>query len=695
MTAPVSYLWKNIPFLRLLLPLMTGIIIQWYGQMLVSTWIITIASASILTISFSFIQLFNRFRFAFINGISIHIFFVSVGALLIQQKDIRNDHYWFGNSYKDSTTLLVTLAEQTIEKTKSFKADAQVFYLLKENETISTVGKIIVYFKKDNSLRQLDYGSQIIFKKPLQEIKNSGNPGGFDYKRYSLFHDITHQVYLKPGEFEVLNTKKEKWVTKFLLTIREKVLHILRSNIKNEKELGLAEALLIGYKDDLDQTLVQSYTNTGVVHIIAISGLHLGLIYWLLAFLLRPLQKIKMRWLRPVLIIAGLWLFSLLAGGQPSVLRAALMFTCIVIGESFDRKNNIYNTLAASAFILLCINPYWLWDVGFQLSYAAVLSIIIFFRPIYNWFYSKNKIIDFFWKLNAVTLAAQILTLPISIFHFHQFPLYFFLTNFVAVPLSSIILIGEIILCVISFIPVVAAFTGKILAWLIWLMNMYVERVEAIPFSLWDGLQVNILQTVLLILFITGAGYWLIEKRKNGLKPALIALSGFIILRSYSFIQAENQQKIIIYDVPQKPAIDFVDGRNFFFMGDSSLLKNDFARNFHLKPSRILHRISSANFLPEFSLFNNYITYHSKHIAFLNRSVSFFPLSERFTLDLLVLSDNPKLNMNKLAASMVIGQVVIDGSVPAWKANYWKKDCALLGIPCHDVSTDGAFVMNL
>jgi competence protein ComEC len=130
-------------------------------------------------------------------------------------------------------------------------------------------------------------------------------------------------------------------------------LQVLRSYLDEPKELGLAEALLIGYKDDLDKTLIQSYSNTGVVHIIAISGLHLGLIYWLLVQLLNPFQKRRyMKWLRPVIIISGLWLFSLLAGAQPSILRSAVMFTCIVIGAGIGRKSSIYNSLA---FFCLCI----------------------------------------------------------------------------------------------------------------------------------------------------------------------------------------------------------------------------------------------------------------------------------------------------------------------------------------------------
>lgn len=653
-------------------------------------------SVAFLTITaFFFIPFFSRYKLGFISGIAAFILFLSVGALLAWHKDIRNNDRWLGNFYKEKDGLIVTLMEPPVEKIKSIKANATLTYLLQSGKSIPVEGKIILYFKKD-SLLQLAYGSQIIFKKPLQEIKNSGNPGGFDYKRYALFQGITHQVYLKPEEFIVLNENKENWFNKFIYTSREKVLTILRNNIKGEKELGLAEALLIGYKDDLDQSLVQSYTNTGVVHIIAISGLHLGLIYWLLGLIFKPLKKRKsISWLRPVFIITGLWLFSILAGAQPSILRSAVMFTCIVFGETLSKKTSIYNTMSLSAFILLCINPYWLWDVGFQLSYAAVLSIIIFMQPVYNWFYIKNKLLDGIWKLNAVTIAAQILTVPLSIYHFHQFPVYFILTNFLAVPLSSAIVLGEILLCAIFFIPFIALSIGKLLAWFIWLMNTYIQKIELLPFSLWDGLQITILQAILLFLVATGISYWLIEKSKAALKLGLFALLGFIALRSYSFIQANQQQKIIVYNVPQKRAIDIINGRNYSFVGDTDLLANDFLRNFHLKPSRIMYRMNEAKTIPGQLVTDNYINYNGTHILLVDKTVSFAAQANKPIIDLLVISKNPKVYMAKLAQTLDIKQVVFDGSVPAWKTNYWKKDCDSLHIPWHDVTIKGAFEMKL
>lgn len=708
MASPIVYFWKKTPFIRLLPPFAAGIIIQWYNQLTVFFWGILLVTAVVSMLLFFWIAVFQRFRFAWLNGMGINLLFISIGALLVWYNDIRHDQRWFGHSYDGKASMVVSINEPLIEKTKSFKANGSVSYLVKDGKARQVKGKIILYFMKDTSALSskmlpadslspvVDYGTQIIFNKPLQEIKNSGNPGGFDYKRYSLFQGITHQVYLKPGEFEILPEKKITLFQRIFYPAGQTILKLLRANIRSEKELGLAEALLIGYKNDLDKTLVQSYSNTGVVHVIAISGLHIGLIYWLLVQLLRPLRKNKYaRWLQPVLIIVGLWAFSLLAGGQPSVLRSAVMFTCMVLGQSMARKVSVYNTLAFSAFILLCYNPYWLWDAGFQLSYSAVLSILIFMKPVYNCFYVKNKLLDHIWKLNAVTLAAQILTLPVSIYHFHQFPFTFLLTNFIAVPLSSIIVLGEILVCAIAFLPSIALFTGKILTWLIWLMNSYIEKIEQLPFALWDGLQIDIIQAIFLFGCIAGLGFWLIEKIRRGLFVALVCLLGFFVLRSFSFITAANQHELIVYNIPRHRAIDFIEGRNYLFAGDSGLLTDDFARNFHLKPSRVLHRVKRVADISTASIGDHYVVYKNRKIILIDETISFSAPEIKQDIDLLIISKNPKLYISKLVNTFNIKQVVFDGSVPPWKLPYWKKDCDSLHIPYHDVSEKGAFVMNL
>ena len=303
--------------------------------------------------------------------------------------------------------------------------------------------------------------------------------------------------------------------------------------------------------------------------------------------------------------------------------------------------------------------------------------------------------LDFFWKLNAVTIAAQILTLPVSIYHFHQFPTHFLLTNFVAVPLSSIILLGEIFLCIVSFIPGVALLAGKVLNWLIWCMNSYIESIESLPLSLWDGLQINIAQAVLIFFFLAGISYWLLEKTKSGLKLGLISLVCFFAIRSYSFWQAGNQQKIIVYNVPQHRAIDFIQGRHFIFTGDADLSGNDFTRNFHLKPSHILQRVEEADRMDDLIIDQNIVSFGAKNILLVDTIISYTDSESKYPLDLVVISKNPKLYISQLNNSFAIRQIVFDGSVPAWKLKYWKKDCDSLRIPYHDVKEKGAFVMDI
>ncbi|MGE5108086.1 MAG: ComEC/Rec2 family competence protein [Sphingobacteriales bacterium] len=690
------YIWKEAPFLRLIIPLILGIIIQWNTNIpLTYCWILFLATAfCFLTLSFSSTTFL--FKWSSLKGVFLHILLFVLGMLLSYYKNTAHSPEWIGKFYKTGNVLLVKLEEPLSEKEKSFKATASVTQLSGSAETRSVKGNIILYFQKDSGVNFLDYGSQIIINKNLHSIKNSNNPGTFNYERYAAFQDIYYQVYLKRSEYVVLKERDTNWFKQFIYQTRKKIVSILSKYVPGEKESGLAEALLIGYKDDLDKTLVQSYSNTGVVHVVAISGLHLGLIYWLLNLLLKPLYKRKhFRWLKPLLVIAGLWLFAILAGAGPSVIRSAVMFTCIVIGESMKRPTSIYNTLAASAFLLLCYNPFWLWDVGFQLSYAAVLSIVIFIKPVYHWFYIQNKILDFIWKLNAVTLAAQILTVPVSIYHFHQFPNYFLFTNILAVPLSSLIVLGEILLCTVSIIPIMATYAGIVLHWLIWLMNSFVEHMESLPFSLWDSLYFSIPQLILLYSFIAGTGIWLLHKNKKALLAGLLFLSGFIFLRNISFYEASRQKQLIVYNVPQHTALDFIDGRNYVFAGDSILLEDDFLRNFHLKSSRILHRINYDNSISSLLKNGNYFVFGNKTILLVDANYSFDDLQEKIKVDFVIIAKNPKLYINNLLKIVDCRQIIFDASNSKWKVEKWEQDCANAGLAFFSVVDKGAFVMNL
>ena len=360
------------------MPLILGIVFQFY---IAASFIILISIAAGLVFCFAvfyFFPLSFRFQFGWLQGIFLMFLIFCGGALLTRQSNIKNNTNWFGNYYTDSSTLVLKIEEPPTEKEKSFKTIASVEEIINKGVHKKVIGNILVYFSKKDSTAIPTYGDKILIKGGLQTIKNAGNPGGFNYNRYMHFQQIEQQVYLKNEKFVATNYHQENPIYTFIFTARKKVIDIVQKNIVGDKKVtGIIEALLIGYKEDLDKDVVQAYSNTGVVHIIAISGMHLGLIYVVLVWLFTRLPFIKrFKILQVVLILSSLWLFSLITGGSASVLRSAVMFTCIIIGKTFFKQASIYNSLATSAFLLLCYNPFLLWDVGFQLSYAAVVGIV-------------------------------------------------------------------------------------------------------------------------------------------------------------------------------------------------------------------------------------------------------------------------------------------------------------------------------
>jgi competence protein ComEC len=690
------FIWKQAPFLRLLIPVMLGIILQFYFQIAISLISSFAAVFLIAFFIFSFLPEVIRFRSRLIQGMIISLFLIAFGCLITWQKDARNHDNWYGKYYQPENFIVATIDEPPVEKAKSFKAVAVAETVINEGHQEKTSGNFLIYFDKDSASQKLKYGDKIIFQKGLTDIKGSGNPGAFDYAHYAAFHQLFQQVYLRQDQWVLLKEKNKKLWPQFIYSTRENVVSILEKYLGKNNESSIAKALLIGYKVDLDKDLVQAYSNAGVVHLIAISGLHMGIIYGVLVWIFSLLPVIKKsKPTRLILIIFCLWLFALLTGASPSVLRAAVMFSFIVAGNVFNKKSSVYNSLAASAFLLLCFNPFILWDVGFQLSYLAVLGIVVAQKNISNWLYFKNKYAQRAWQLAAVSLSAQLFTFPLCFYYFHQLPLLFLFSNMLAIPLATFALWGCLILVFISPVSIAAFYFGKAVYAIIWLLNHTVLFFDSIPFALWQGVSVSSFETILMYIVVCSFIYSLMQRNKMAFKIALTFSLIFVSFIAFDNWHAYSQKKIIVYNIPMHKAVEFVDRNNFYFIGDSVVRKDKLLNAFNLKPAHILLKIKeNTSFANTVSLNNKFYQFYDLRILMID-SIIKFSLDKKVDLDYIILSKNPRMNLADIDAVFNCKKYIFDASNSPWKIEQWKKECEELHLQFHSVAEQGAFIINM
>ena len=503
-------------------------------------------------------------------------------------------------------------------------------------------------------------------------------------------------MYLKQNEWVLLPGKNKSLWRSFLFSIRNKVVSILDKYLGKTDESSIAKALLIGYKIDLDKDLVQAYSNAGVVHIIAISGLHMGIIYAVLLWLFTqlPFAK-KSKLLRLLFILAGLWLFALLTGASSSVVRAALMFSFIIIGNAFNKTGSVYNSIAASAFFLLCFNPFVLWDVGFQLSYLAVLGIVFAQKPISNWFYFNNKLLQKTWQLAAVSLSAQLFTFPLCLYYFHQFPLLFLLSNLVVIPLATLSLCVSLILILISPVTIAAFYFAKILYAIIWLLNHSVLFFNSIPYSLWTDISISLVETFLLYLILTSAAFAVIQKNKTAFKYVLAFSICFVSFKTFHNWQLYHQKKIIVYNIPMHKAVEFIDRNNFFFSGDSEVVNDKLLNSFNLKPVHIALQLNKKSIeLNRLFSKNYFYQFYNSRILMVDSSFSNYKPGKKVKVNYIVISKNPKIKIADIAENFDCKNYIFDASNPPWKIEQWKKECEELHLHFHSVPEQGAYVIN-
>jgi len=686
--------WNKIPLFRIMIPFLLGIIIAFHLQLSNSYLYIFIVVAVICFLCISYFKrYFSSYSKRWIFGVLINLFFLVFGVLITQQHKPINIRFHFKNYSANAS--VVILKEDIVAKTKSYKCEVEVIAIKSGDNWRKTQGKAILYLAKDTLAELLTYGDTLFVNGKWKVIENPSNPAQFNYKNFLLNSNITAQQYLQGINWKLISFSDNNSFRKLAFVYQKKLLSHLEIYFQNE-ELAVISALLLGYKDLLDRETIMIYSSSGAMHVLAVSGLHVGIIYLLLNSVFLFFEKFKYgKYLKAVFLILSLWAYALITGLSPSVLRAVTMFSFIIIGSALKRETNIYNTLAASAFVLLLYNPYILLQVGFQLSYAAVLGIVYLQPKLYKLMYAKYWLLDKIWAITTVSIAAQLATFPLGMYYFHQFPNYFLLSNLFVIPLATFIIGGGVLLFAISAILFLSGYLAWVVNMILVMLNFSVQWVENLPYSLSLGISITIMETIIIyaiiILFFSS-----IIKRKARLFQLSFTLAiFFMILQVKEQYRAGKQQYFIVYDVPKESAIDFVDGNKNYFIADKNLNNDKSKMRFHIQHFRWERRVKESNLVLKVFETNNYFR-KDNYIQFFNKKIllwdkDFVKPTTHLDFDYIVVSDKVKLDLKNIYCK----QVIIDSSVPKYKWEQIKKECHKYDIPFYNVNTEGAYLLEI
>ena len=478
------------------------------------------------------------------------------------------------------------------ESTKSISTTNSLSgYKFKNYIFQSVSGKIRVSIRTNEGIPlRLKYGDELIIPAKLSVIPAALNPNEFDYKAWLATQNLYHQTYLKPQEIVKLPTNSGNRLIRFAFDLRAEQVAIYRKLIKNDDAFAVASTLILGYRADLSSQMLNIYSKTGTIHALSVSGMHVALVYLVLNQLLYFLnRKQATRIIKTTLILSLIWFYTLLTGFSPSVLRAAIMISVFIIAKLFNRNTNSYNIIAFAAFCLLLYNPLLLWDVGFQLSFMAVIGLIYLQPKIEGWLYVKNPWLNKIWSTIAMSLAAQLATYPFSVYYFHQFPLYFLFSNlFITLPTALIMYIG------LSILLFKLDCLGPTLEWLIDFTNRGLDQIAHLPFAGISAIWLSKTELVLLCFALTLCIIAIDQQRKHLFIAAttiFLCLQGFI---TFDKLRAQQQKKTIRYILKKNYAVALICSNKAVLFTD--LKQESKAFLFFVKPALDQHRVTLIKF---------------------------------------------------------------------------------------------------
>jgi len=677
--------------LRFLLPLAAGILTSFYTEVSVSLTTIFVVAV------FCFVPLIflNASKHQFKNFwgavITIPLFFLA-GIYIETNSDERNYASYFENFVQqDSTNIFGITLSGYPEITENWvKSEIEV----KSCNAQSTTGKSILYIEKDSLSEKLEHGDQLILNASFFSVNPPKNPYEFDYRNYLAHQGIHTQAFVKQGFWKKCG--HQNGLLSSVLSIRKNCADILDQSYLSNENASVAKALLLGDKEYISDDLMLSYSSSGTLHVLAVSGLHVGIIMLVLNFLLQPVKKIKNgKYIFLALALSGIWFYTLLTGFTPSILRAAVMFSFVIIGKELQRDSSIQQSLLVSAFILIIIEPHILFQIGFLLSYLAVAGIVYFHPLIYNKFYFKHKWTDKIWQLSSVSIAAQISTLPISIYCFQQFPNYFLFANLIVIPVSFIILILGIVALIFHAVPYLGDFSFYLLDKLITFMNGSISTFDNLPYAVTKNLIIKWYDVLILYAFILFSYLSIIRRSKQFLFVSLLSMSFFCISIWQNIVSKHNLKSITFYTVKGENRVDYFNKQTLISFTTSEEKADEKKLNFHIYPNRkqtvfrtepdtsiLINRMNSIIEIEEQKIF-----FMNQHIADSIRTTGFPKTNFVYLYDISFLDPAFSSILSDEKTPIIFGDGVSHGL-----KNYLKKSD--LDLVYHDLQLQGSITRS-
>lgn len=525
-------------------------------------------------------------------------------------------------------------------------------------------------------------GQIIDFVGKCNSISPPKNPYQFDYKKYMERQGVYWRVnvvsYSAEKDLQVSSLRG------FAEKIRQKMFAVLDTNFSKETA-SLLKTLLLGNRSELDEEVYQHYIDAGAVHILAISGLHVGIVTAILLFFLQKMPNMGIwKYLRLFLLLLFLWSFAFLAGLSPSVLRAVTMFSFVGIALILNREQGRFDALMFSMFLLLLIHPNYLYKVGFQLSYAAVFSILIFYPKLEKWWTPKNKFLKNVWSLLIIGFAAQVVVLPISLYYFHQFPTLFFVSNLLIVPLLTPILVLGFLSLFLGILDILPAFLVFILEKIVALMNFLAKMIALQEVFIFRNIYFDEILLISSLLVVLGLIYWVNKPNYRRTLALLVTVLLFQGTLFYTKYQSEIVENMTVFSVYKNSLFSVRNGNQLIVYQKDSLKSNFIITNYIRETG-----ISDVRFEKTPYLFE----YQGNTILYLD-SLGIYPRTEKHKIDKVIVTQSPKINFERMLLEITPKEVIADGTNYPSFVNRWRKKCEELGILFHSTAQDGAYIFE-